>query len=55
MKPNCEECDYKRDLLYLLSVIHKDDGNFTERKGLNKSMYDAIQTISRYRMMIYGL
>jgi len=40
-----QEPDYKRLLLNLLAIIHRDGGHYTGEHGVEKSVKDATQRV----------
>ena len=43
------EKTFERYLYDLLAIIHRDGGHYTEKNGLEKSVNDAIELISKER------
>ena len=50
----CDVCYYKRPLLDLLAVIHRDGGHYTEKHGLEKSVEDAKKEIANMDIELKG-
>jgi len=38
----CDVCYYRRPLISLLAIVHRDDGEYTSKIGIEKSTSEAI-------------
>ena len=43
----CDVCLYKIPLMELLARVHVDDGQYTQKHGLQKSVIDAYKIIAK--------